>query len=346
MATTQFLVCLSLLFSCIFAYPAADYLTKQNFTSPTENEIFWFPNENGELVPAFLKGGPPKASLDAIEDDVEFWLYKNGQQPGVLIRPDCSDCLGNYVSGAPLVVISHGFSGDHLGFGDPYRNALSRLPGSTNVVFINWSKLAAAPWYETAANNVEPVGLYTARLLNFLIQRGLTSVNLIHFIGHSLGSHVANYAGMGLSGGKIGRISALDPALPLFGVREDHQRIDPTDASFVVVLHTAMGTLLDGGLAFTEPRGHADFYPNSGKNQPGCGVDAFGACSHGRANDFFVESIGSQSAFSSCKCNNWDEYSSGRCLCLDQEYMGWSTPSSARGLFYLRTNANPPYGQG
>ncbi|ODN05025.1 Hepatic triacylglycerol lipase [Orchesella cincta] len=342
MATTQYFVCLTLLFSGALAYPAAS----PNFTSPSGNEIFWFPNDKGELVPAFLKGGPPQASLNAIEDDVEFWLYKNGATPGVLIRPDCSDCLGNFVSGAPLVVISHGFSGDHTGFGDPYRRAISGLPGSTNVVFINWGKLAGAPWYETAANNVEPVGLYTARLLNFLIARGLTSVNLIHFIGHSLGSHVANFAGRGLTGGKMARITALDPALPLFGERGDDRRIDPSDASHVVVLHTAMGTLLDGGLAFTEPRGHVDFYPNSGKNQPGCGVDAFGACSHGRANDFFVESITNTRAFSACKCNNWDEYSSGRCLCLDQEYMGWGTPSSARDLYYLRTNANPPYGQG
>lgn len=55
-------------------------------------------------------------------------------------------------------------------------------------------------------------------------------------------------------------IPALDPALPLFGGRDDTQRIDPTDAAFVDVFHTSMGTLLDGGLSFTEPRGHVDFY--------------------------------------------------------------------------------------
>lgn len=51
----------------------------------------------------------------------------------------------------------------------------------------------------------------------------------------------------------------LDPALPLFGNRDDSQRIDPSDAVFVDVIHTSMG-YLPGGLAFTEPRGHVDFY--------------------------------------------------------------------------------------
>lgn len=51
---------------------------------------------------------------------------------------------------------------------------------------------------------------------------------------------------------------------------------DPTDAAFVDVIHTSAGTLLEGGLAFREPRGHVDFYPNSGGNQPGCGIDPFG----------------------------------------------------------------------
>ena len=37
----------------------------------------------------------------------------------------------------------------------------------------------------------------------------------IHLIGHSLGSHIAGYAGQNLSAA-IGRISGLDPAEPYF----------------------------------------------------------------------------------------------------------------------------------
>jgi len=214
-----------------------------------------------------------------------------------------------------------------------------------NVIFVNWEKLAGAPRYDTAAANCNPVGEYTARMVNFLVQKGVTSLDKIHFVGHSLGSHVGNFLGNNVAGGKIARITALDPALPLFGNKPDSERIDPNDATFVDVIHTSMGVIPDG-LAFTEPRGHVDFYPNSGRNQPGCGADLFGSCSHGRANSFFSESTANPNAFVACKCANWDEYHSGRCLCLDQEMMGWPKPSSARGLYYLRTRANAPFGQG
>lgn len=156
---------------------------------------------------------------------------------------------------------------------------------------------------ETAANNVSPVGQYTARLIQFLVSSNAAPLANIVFAGHSLGAHVGNFIAQSLPlsmklpiihgtllnqsipilsqiiNQSIIRFlfsTALDPALPLFGERTDNLRIDPADADFVNVIHSASGTLLDGGLAFTEPRGHADFYPNTGRNQPGCGADYFG----------------------------------------------------------------------
>jgi len=324
-------------------------INKLSSNASSHLDFFWHVDDNGAPVQAFLSGGPAPATLEEAENDIEFWLYRNGRNPGVQIHPDCDNCLGSYLSGAPLIILSHGFSSNHEGsFGDTHRNALTTRPEQLNVVFVNWEKLAGAPWYDTAAANCNPVGTHTAKLINFLVGKGVTSLDKIHFIGHSLGSHVGNFVAKHVTGApesKIGRISGLDPALPLFGSKDDSQRIDPSDAVFVDVMHTAMGVIPDG-LAFTEPRGHVDFYPNSGKDQPGCGIDAFGSCSHGRANAFFAESVANPDAFVACKCNSWAEYDSGRCLCLDQAMMGWSTPSSARGLYYLRTKANPPFGQG
>lgn len=88
----------------------------------------------------------------------------------------------------------------------------------------------------------------------------------------------------------LSTLIALDPALPLFGDVSDENRIDPSDAEYVDVIHTAggessrikastiNGTKLESprALAFIEPRGHADFYVNGGRNQPGCGMDFFG----------------------------------------------------------------------
>lgn len=92
----------------------------------------------------------------------------------------------------------------------------------------------------------------------------------VHLLGHSLGAHVAGFVGYKFIG-KIGRITGMDPARPDFEVpilRESKDRLDPSDAVFVDVIHTCAGTV-----GFVRPIGHADFYPNGGSfRQPGCPV--------------------------------------------------------------------------
>ena len=58
----------------------------------------------------------------------------------------------------------------------------------------------------------------------------------------------------------------LDPAMPLYTFHSKDQRLSPSDAAFVDIIHTDGGVL---GLPF--PMGHADFFPNGGVGlQPGC----------------------------------------------------------------------------
>jgi hypothetical protein len=40
--------------------------------------------------------------------------------------------------------------------------AYFRLNSDTNVIVVNWEKLAAAPWYDAAAANTKPVGQLVA----------------------------------------------------------------------------------------------------------------------------------------------------------------------------------------
>lgn len=47
-------------------------------------------------------------------------------------------------------------------------------------------------------------------------------------------------------------------------------RLDPTDATFVTAIHTDSSPFISGGLGIVQAVGHIDFYPNSGRNQPGC----------------------------------------------------------------------------
>lgn len=92
----------------------------------------------------------------------------------------------------------------------------------------------------------------------------------VHIIGHSLGAQIAGFAGNNL-GGRVGRITGLDPAKPLFEslVNLENNKpeyLDWNDALFVDVIHTCAGTL-----GFVSAVGHVDFYPNGGTaTQPGC----------------------------------------------------------------------------
>lgn len=85
-------------------------------------------------------------------------------------------------------------------------------------------------------------------------------------VGHSLGSHIAGLAAKQLRAeGKIAVIFGLDPASMLFDFLETEERLCDTDADYVQIVHTD-----SGHYSFEFPIGHADFYPNGGKRQPGC----------------------------------------------------------------------------
>ncbi len=78
-------------------------------------------------------------------------------------------------------------------------------------------------------------------------------------VGHSLGSHAAGYAGEALllhGHGLLGRISALDPAEPLFQSMPEFVRLDPGDAEFVDAIHTDAKSILMFGETPRKPGFH------------------------------------------------------------------------------------------
>lgn len=96
-----------------------------------------------------------------------------------------------------------------------------------------------------------------------------------HLMGHSLGAHVAAYAGKFLNG-KLGRITGFDPAGPYFEHLPPAARLWYTDALFVDSIHTDSRTeILTLGLGMEETYSHIDFYVNGGNYQPGCLRDQF-----------------------------------------------------------------------
>ncbi|PSN46485.1 Pancreatic lipase-related protein 2 [Blattella germanica] len=260
--------------------------------------------------------------------------------------------MGSHIEGnRPTVVYVHGFGETAAGAaGQSIKNAYLRR-GTYNVILVDWSQLAALPWYSVAVKNCQVVGWYLAMFLQYLHSRGL-HIHNFHIIGFSLGAEVAGFTGQYLSistGMKLARITGLDPAYPLFNYANKGLRLSREDAHFVDVIHT------DSGI-FGHPWhiGHADFFPNGGRQtQPGCDMlsillrasfeDLF-FCSHKRAWKYYAESVNNELGFVSVRCRNWVHFILGVCS-PDIAFMGIAASSSARGKYFLRTNPNSPYAQ-
>lgn len=86
---------------------------------------------------------------------------------------------------------------------------------------------------------------------------------------YSVGAHIAGLTSNFINSGKIGRITGLDPTIIFYMSNNRSRDLDPTDAHFVDIIHTAAGILGQWG-----PSGHADFYVNGGTSQPGCASDS------------------------------------------------------------------------
>lgn len=171
-------------------------------------------------------------------------------------------------------------------------------------------------------------------------------------VGFSLGAQIAGITGKLLSG-KIGRITGLDPARPLFEWLANNknlsQRLDSSDAIFVDVIHTN-----GGQLGIEEPIGTVDFFPQGGKRQPGCtqgNINCLGIrhlnfiylflvagfCNHISAPLYMIQSVLNPGQFRAVRCNSWNDFTAGFCRNnKDTATMGENVRASARGLYFLK----------
>ncbi|XP_054709514.1 pancreatic lipase-related protein 2-like [Uloborus diversus] len=244
------------------------------------------------------------------------------------------------------------------------------LHGNYNVIIVDWSKGNGLP-YTQATANTRVVGAEIALLIQTL--QKLKNVNPMdcHIIGHSLGSHIAGYAGERFKNIKLGRITAVDPAQPYFQNMPPSVRIDPTDADFVDAIHTDSSSTKFLALGMSQAVGHVDFYPNNGMNQPGCSGAAihslfleglydaarrFVSCNHQRAVDFFIHSINyKRNPPLGYECEKYEDYLDGYCTDCGKngskcaimgiraiEYKPKKNDQKSVKL-YLSTNPNVPF---
>uniref|UniRef100_A0A453YNN9 Lipase domain-containing protein n=1 Tax=Anopheles funestus TaxID=62324 RepID=A0A453YNN9_ANOFN len=230
-----------------------------------------------------------RSSLPSV--NIEFLLYtrRDISDEGHRLKLDNVDSLlsSNFIPDRPTRIIVHGWQCSKSSpIAESIRDTYLLL-WDYNVIVVDWSACSMYWNYVRSVGCVPAVGQSLGQLLDELHQHtGLVMEN-VYIIGHSLGAHIAGIAGKMVQNGRLHTIIALDPALPLFSIRQQKNRIEHQDAMYVEVIHTNGGLL-----GFLHPIGTADFYPNGGSHQPGCGLDVVvGLCSHSRAWELFVESL-------------------------------------------------------
>ncbi|XP_073980203.1 lipase member H-A-like [Rhodnius prolixus] len=268
-------------------------------------------------------------------DEVNYILHTRDLAVGELYDRD--NGFKSYKKEKRTKILIHGFGESPAkSFAIPMLRKAYLQICDCNVIEVDWSKWAAEPYYYEAARNTQRIGHTVGE---FLLSLG-TNLSTTELIGYSLGGHVAGKAGM-ITGSRVSRIIALDPAYPLFGESPARYRLDATDANIVEVVHTSGGTL-----GFSRPIGLRDLYANGGQHpQPGCGtLDVF--CSHRRAFLYYSEALLSHGrGFKARLCTSHEDYQLGGCKGPFLALANHNADKTRKGNFYFDTNSKSPFGK-
>lgn len=223
-----------------------------------------------------------------------------------------------------------------------------------NVIVVDWNHGAANVNYFKAVENTHKAADNLTAFLKKM-QDGGASLSSIHMVGVSLGAHMSGFVGASLNG-TIGRITGLDPAGPMFTGQPPEERLDPTDAQFVDVLHTDIDAL-----GFRQGLGHIDFYANGGTDQPGCPKTIFSGgsyfkCDHQRSVFLFLDSVNWTCASRAFPCSSYKDFLDGKCLSCERfgdagcpifgyDVIKWKDVLLKLGqtTTYFTTNAETPF---
>jgi len=218
------------------------------------------------------------------DPEVSFNIWDDGSiDPSGRINPE-----------APTYVIIHGWRNTGGNADNDYTpadwmadqaQALRQRESNANIILVDWEEDAGNILYYPSAAKTDDVGNQLATYLT----NSDADPNQTTLIGHSLGAHVAGFAGSAYhqsTGTSINQIVGLDPAGPTFEGQGVNDRLDPTDANRVVAFHTTIV------LGYNDRLGTLDVYANkSDWFQPGQSVipENFLGGNHTYATTLFTE---------------------------------------------------------
>ena len=293
-------------------------LTKK-ITDKNYKRFFFVPDEKGRVHLVDTQVTP--RLVDPVDsNNITFYVFTpNNKEVPIVLKPHELDILYNspyYDPSFPNFFTTHGWTGTYNSESVIGAKDAILSQHEVNVFCVDWSGPAQL-FYTLAVLQVNPVGDIIGEFINQVANHYSIDLSSFSLMGHSLGGQLIARIGYYLNG-KIGFIIALDPAYPSFPYEPDNlaERLDSSDAEFVQVIHTNSGFL-----GYPYSIGDADYHPNGGVKQAGCGPDLIGTCSHFVVKDMIPESF-STGGYISRRCTSFEDYIANRCAGNDQSYFG------------------------
>ncbi|EDX12731.1 lipase member H [Drosophila simulans] len=303
-----------------------------------------------------LLGRPRPSQTKLLRYDLYTPLNPEERQ---LLRPGDLTMLRNshFNPKWPVRVSIHGWAGksvtcSNAAIKDAY---LSR--GNYNVIILDWSRQSLDISYPRVSKQLPSIAANVAKMLRFLHDNTGVPYEQIYMIGHSAGSHISGLTGKLLRPNRLGAIFALDPAGLTQLSLGPEERLDVNDALYVESIHTDLTLLGNPSTKLS----HASFFANWGLGQPHCpnatATEFDFVCDHFAAMFYFAESVRQPKSFAALRCSSAKSVLSATCncnvggsgkyavnTCAGNEFMGGEPAVPKRGIFYLSTRPQSPYG--
>ncbi|XP_061714830.1 phospholipase A1 member A-like [Cydia pomonella] len=202
--------------------------------------------------------------------------------------------------------------------------------------------------FTKASRLMRPVGKHAAEMLAALYKLGMDPKHLT-ICGISLGGQTISFIAKNfrrITGQNVSTLVALDPGGPCFRYLGPDQRLDPSDADFVIAIITN-----SEGFGIGTPVGTISFYVNGGEWQPGeisfipCSI----MCSHMRSYFVWLSALMNPHRLIAVRCDSVAQAKMGDCY--DKQPLVTNTldiylDRSKPGIYYLPTSNRWPYALG
>ncbi|XP_055304651.1 phospholipase A1-like [Sitodiplosis mosellana] len=248
----------------------------------------------GSILPNFCPCSYP-CTAETVKEHVQFFYIKSNMEYYYQLDLNNTDDRNMVIQEDDIKFLIHGYTDkvqfNKTGWMEPTGVALANATNGI-VILVDYQNVSSCSYGRSVDEIVPSIGSYLARV----IQELELDTDIIELIGHSLGAHIAGYAGATLNG-TLSRITGLDPAGP--GFDSTKNGLNKTCARFVQVLHTNPGEL-----GTNEQRGDLNFYANNKTTtQPGC---PFKQCGHAKAIFYYFASLFPQNEFIGVNCEDQD----------------------------------------